>query len=489
MAKKINERRLFEAILRQDLCAFTIKVAQTLIPDRTYAHNWHVECVAHALLEVYHGIVRRLIINQPPRTLKSICASVALVAWSIGHDPSKKFACISYSDVLTGDLARYFRLVVTSDWYRALFPNVEFCKITETECETTSGGGRFSVSVGGSITGRGADFLVIDDPLKASDAQSEKLRRTANQWYAETLPSRLNDKQTGAVILVMQRLHEDDLAGKLLREGGWKHLNLPAIAEQDEDIPIGQNAVHHRKVGDVLHPEREPLWVLEKLKREMGSIAFSAQYQQMPLPLAGNIVRREWIRYYPIAPARTPATQVVQSWDIASTTGQNNDYSACTTWFVQKRNYYLLDVWRGRLQFPDLKRKLNALAREHRADSILIEKAGPGLLLFQEIRTNSEANVPIPIGIIPQGSKIARMEAQSVRFEAGQVFLPEEAPWLANYLHEILGFPNSRFDDQVDSTSQLLNWAEKTHRWDHAALESYTGRPLVQYLPNGIVIG
>src|ERR1035441_6699213 len=138
----IRERRFLEAILREDLCAFIVKVAQTLIPDG-YLHNWHVDAIVHALLQVHHGIDQRLIITLPPRALKSIIVSVGYVAWSIAHDPSKKYFCISYSDVLAGELARLFRLVITSDWFRALFPNVEFCKITETECVTTEGGGRF----------------------------------------------------------------------------------------------------------------------------------------------------------------------------------------------------------------------------------------------------------------------------------------------------------------------------------------------------------
>jgi predicted phage terminase large subunit-like protein len=463
MTINISERRFLEAILRQDFCAFIVKVAQTLIPDG-YLHNWHVDAIVHALLQVHHGIDQRLIITLPPRTLKSIIISVGYVAWSIGLDPSKKFACISYSDVLAGELARLFRLVITSDWFRALFPNVEFCKITETECETTEGGGRSSVSVGGSITGRGADCIIIDDPIKATDARSDKLRHAVNQWYAETLPSRLNNKQTGAVILVMQRLHEDDLAGRLLSEGGWKHLNLPARAEEDEDIPIGPNAFHRRKIGDVVHPEREPLWVLKKLEHEMGSIVFSTQYQQKPLPLQGNIVKREWIRWYLTTPTRTPATQVVQSWDVASATGETNDWSVCTTWLMDKRTYYLLDVWRGRLAFPHLKRKVIELARHHAPNHILIEQAGTGLPLVQDLRVNPEPGVPVPIGITAEGSKIARMEAQSARFEAGQVYLPEQAPGLAEYLDEILGFPNARYDDQVDSTSQFLTWAEISGR-------------------------
>jgi predicted phage terminase large subunit-like protein len=264
---------------------------------------------------------------------------------------------------------------------------------------------------------------------------------------------------------------------------------LPAIAEEDEDIPIGPNAFHRRKIDDVLHPEREPRWVLEKLKREMSSIVFSAQYQQRPLPLQGNIVRREWIGWYRTAPTRTPATQVVQSWDVASTTGEANDWSVCTTWLMDKRTYYLLDVWRGRLAFPDLRRKVIALARLHRPNRILIEKAGPGLHLVQDFQVNPERDVPVPIGIVPEGSKIERMEAQSARFEAGQVYLPEQAPWLAEYLHELLAFSNGRYDDQVDSTSQFLNWAEISGRRFSLPDRDYNKSPLVQYLENGICIG
>jgi predicted phage terminase large subunit-like protein len=174
--------------------------------------------------------------------------------------------------------------------------------------------------------------------------------------------------------------------------------------------------------------------------------------------------RREWIHWYTAAPTRNPEMRVVQSWDIASTTGATNDCSVCTTWLIDRRAYYLLDVWRGRLAFPHLKRRVIELARDHAPNCILIEEAGPGLHLVQEFRVNPEPGIPVPIGIKPQESKIVRMEAHSARFEAGQVYLPEQAPWLAEYLHEVLAFPNARFDDQVDSTSQFLNWAEVSAR-------------------------
>ena len=265
-----SDLEILNAILRQDPGTFVAKVFQTVSPGDNYCHNWHIDAIVFELMLVHQGESRRLIITQPPRSLKSICTSVALVAWSLGHDPSKRFACVSYSQELAGKFARQFRAVVTSDWYRLLFPEMRLAKDTETESETTAGGGRFAVAVGGSFTGRGADVIIIDDPIKAGDAQSETTRRSVNEWFGTTLLSRLDDKKGGAIILVMQRLNEDDLAGTLLRQGGWRHLDLPAIAQEDQEIAIGPGAVHLFRKGEVLQPEREPQATLDTLKREMG---------------------------------------------------------------------------------------------------------------------------------------------------------------------------------------------------------------------------
>jgi predicted phage terminase large subunit-like protein len=456
---RYDSQALLKAALRRDLGAFIAKVFQTVSPGDEYLHNWHINAIVHELMEMHRGGERRLIITQPPRSLKSICTSVGYNAWALGHNPSMRIADVSYSQELATVFARQFRAVVTSDWYRSLFPQMRLLKDTETECVTTKGGGRFAVAVGGSFTGRGADVIIIDDPMKADEAQSEKARAAVNSWYGTTLVSRLDDKNDGAIILVMQRLHEDDLAGKLLREGGWRHLNLPAIAEDDQEIPIGPGVVHRRRKGEVLHPERESLEALEKIKREMGSLTFSAQYLQQPVPIEGNVIKRDWLKWYDTLPS---SGQIVQSWDIASTTTGASDWSVCTTCLIVKRSYYLVDVWRERVEFPQLRRRLIALARNYAPDALLIEQTGPGLHLVQELKANPEPGVPVPIGIKPEGDKLVRMESQSARFEAGQVFLPKEAPWLSGFLHELLAFPNARYDDQVDSVSQFLNWAE-TH--------------------------
>ena len=455
------------------------------LPGTPYLPNWHIDAIVHQLMRVHEGEISRLLINQPPRSLKSICVSVAYVAWLLGHDPTRRVIVVSYSNDFAAELHRQFRMVIDAPWYRALFPAMRPARDSGTELVTTAGGSRYATSVGGTLTGRGADLIIVDDPLKAEDAMSEPARRRVIDWYGGTLVSRLNDKENGPIVVVMQRLHEDDLAGHLIEQGGWHHLDLPAIAVDDSIIPIGHGKSFTRRRGEVLHAERESQAALERIKAEIGSLKFSAQYQQRPIPFEGNLIKREWIKWYTSAPSRGGGTEVVQSLDVASTTADTGDWSVCTTWLRVKRNYYLLDVWRGRLEFPDLKRKLIALAREHAPNRILIEQAGPGLHLIQELRAHPEPGVPVPIRIKPEGDKVVRMEAQSARFESGQVHLPERAPWLDTFLLEMLAFPNARHDDQIDSVSQFLTWAETDHRSD---LMAY-GRPLVQHLDGAVVIG
>ena len=324
--------------------------------------------------------------------------------------------------------------------------------------------------MGGSITGRGADFIIIDDPLKAEDGASETERARVIKWYDGTLSTRLNDKERGVIILVMQRLHQEDLAGFVLERGGWHELSLPAIAPDDQEVPVGPDELYQRKAGSVLHPERESAATLERIRAEIGSLQFSAQYQQSPVPPEGNLIRREWLKTYDTAPSRGSGGRIVQSWDIATTTDERNDWSVCTTWAKKKKDFYLLDVWRARVEFPALRRKVIDHAVSHQAQTVLIEKAGPGLQLVQDLRNDPTPGFPRPIGIVPEGDKLVRMEAQTPRIEAGHVLLPKDAPWLAEFLTEILAFPNGRHDDQVDSVSQFLKWAWADSRRPRIAL-------------------
>lgn len=451
------------ALLRSELRYFVWKVFITVLPGTIYLPNWHIEAIVYQLLRLHYGESRRLLINQPPRSLKSICVSIAYVAWLLGHNPSRRIIVVSYSNDFAVELHRQFRMVIDAEWYQALFPAMRVAKDTGTELVTTMGGSRYATSVGGTLTGRGADLIIIDDPLKAEDANSELARKRVIDWYGGTLVSRLNDKENGPIVVVMQRLHEDDLAGHLMRQDGWQLLELPAIAVADAKIQIDKDKYFTRRVGDVLHPARESKEVLDSIKSEIGSLMFSAQYQQRPVPLEGNLIRREWLRQYDSLPSRGPRSRVVQSWDTASMTGDGNDYSVCTTWLVNASDFYLVNVFRGRLQYPDLRRKVATLAAHHGAGTVLIENAGPGMMLLQDLQRDTPQGMTHPIGIKPEGSKADRMVAQSAKIEAGHVHIPKEAEWLDDFLLEVLAFPKGRHDDQIDSVSQFLNWAAT--RW------------------------
>jgi predicted phage terminase large subunit-like protein len=454
------------ALLRTELRYFIRRVFNTVLPGTTYLPNWHIDAIVHELMRIHSGENRRLLINQPPRSLKSICVSIAYVAWSLGHDPTRRIIVVSYSNDFASELHRQFRMVIDASWYQALFPGMRPAKDSGTELVTTAGGSRYATSIGGTLTGRGADLIVIDDPVKAEDAMSEPARRRVIDWYGGSLVSRLNDKEKGPIVAVMQRLHEDDLAGHLIGQGGWHHLDLPAIAVEDSEIEVGRGKRFVRRVGDVLHEQRENREVLGQIKAEIGSLMFSAQYQQRPVPLEGNLIKREWFRRYELLPQKGPRDQIVQSWDTATMTGPANDYSVCTTWLMIKNDYYLMDVFRARLQYPDLRRKVGGLAGRYGAETILIEDAGPGMQLLQDLQRDTPSGMNRPIGVKPDGSKTDRMVAQSAKIEAGHVHLPREADWLDNFLLEILGFPQGRHDDQVDSVSQFLKWASTRALYD-----------------------
>jgi predicted phage terminase large subunit-like protein len=461
-----NTTAVLAALLRSDLRYFVWKCFGTIFPGTPYLPNWHIDAIVHQLMLVKDGITARLLINQPPRSGKSICVSVAYTAWLLGRDPTLRIIVASYSSELADELHRQFRMVIDAPWYRALFPKMRPAKDTDNELVTTEGGSRYATSVGGTLTGRGADLIVVDEPQKAEEVWSQASRKRVIVWFGDSLVPRLNDKENGPIIVVMQRLHEDDVAGHLLRQGSWSHLDLPAIAVEDSDIPVGHDKVVRRRCGDVLHPERESKETLDRMKAEIGSLTFSAQYQQRPVPLEGNLIKREWLGAYDLPPELGPGDLIVQSWDVAMMTGASNDFSACTTWLMAGSDYYLLDVFRGRLQYPDLRRKIAMLADRYRAETILIENAGPGMALLQDLRRDLLPGMPFPIGQKPEGSKADRMVAQSAKIEAGHVYLPKQAEWLEVFLLELLAFPQGRHDDQMDSVSQFLKWAAKRQFFD-----------------------
>lgn len=344
-------------LAREDFGVFAIAAFRHL-HDEPYLHNWHVPAIAHQLMRVWRGDITRLIITMPPRTMKSFLASVCLPAWLLGRNPGEKIICASYAQPLSADFASQMRRLMRTPWYAQVFPHthIDPKKSGLDEIGTTRGGYRLSTSVGGTLTGRGANYVIIDDPMKASEAHSQVAREGAFGWYKGTVTSRLNNPKKGRIIVVAQRLHMEYLPGQLAGLGGWEQLDLPLEAFRDQTIELFPDQFIERPAGQIIHEARFSEVEIARLRAEMGERDFEAQYNQRPLPPGGALFKLQWLKRYDEKPAAPEVQGVFQSWDTAYEIADGNDYSVCSTWALSGKRYYLLDVYRARLPFPDLQK-------------------------------------------------------------------------------------------------------------------------------------
>lgn len=447
---------MLEILIRSDFGTFVRKTFETLNPGVRLHWSPYLDYLCAKLHDLAMGRIKRLIIMMPPRHLKSCCANVALTAFFLGHFPQKDIMSVSYS----GDLAKGFgedvRKVMLSDWYRKAFDTrLASVRAPASALRTTAGGVRRATSIDGTATGVGADLLIFDDPQKPGEILSEAVRNNTNHAYENTFLSRRNDPNSCGVLVIMQRLHEEDFIGHVMAlETGWEVVRLPAIAEDDEEVTytsaLGEK-VYQRAEGEPLNPSRISLEELANIQSASGEAVWAAQYQQRPTPAGGGLIKLAWFRRYRDAPLRF--TQIIQSWDTASSIAQWSCYSVCTTWGVDGQDIYLLDVYRERLLFPDLRREICRLAERWKATEVIIEDAASGQQILQDL---SHTGFHLARGVKPMGDKQTRMANQTALIESGRVLIPDEAPWLAEFLHELVMFPNGRYDDQVDSTSQGL---------------------------------
>ena len=497
LRKKVTELQASLAAIASDFPTFVRAAFAVLYPGKELLDNWHVDAMAHALEGCIEGRNRRLIVNVPPRHLKSFICSVAFPAFVLGMDPTAKIIVASYSDDLAKPLALDFKRLVESTLYKQVFPKTVAMKSTEGEFRTNLGGARLALSVGGSLTGKGADFIIVDDPLKAQDAASDKERNRVNRWFAETLYSRLDDKKHSVLIVVMQRLHVNDLTGYLLQgqadrdklesqssaandeamENGkgqedpsklFKHLCLPAIANKTETFVLSKVKAHTRQVGDLLHPELEDAAVLADLKHQMGDWNFAAQYQQAPLMPEGRLIKSKWIERVTELPHDHGDYAWVLCIDTASSTSDKADYTAMVFMFMCEKGCYVLDVQRGRWDYEMQKAIMRGYERRYanRGRFIrLVENASVGAALVSELRaqgksvfwTNPTTSKEVrAYGVIPMISKghlklVVRNPIDS----------DSDSSWMDAYTAELTSFPNSRYDDQVDATVMGLDWGNR----------------------------
>ena len=433
-----------------------------LEPATPFLPNWHIDLIAEHLEAVTAGEITRLLINVPPRYMKSLLVSVLWPTWEWIAQPSKRWICTSYSESLSLKHSIDRRTVLQSEWYQARWgATVQLAadQNVKGEFQNTQRGVMVATSTSGSITGKGGNRIVVDDPHNPTQAESDVQRESALGYFRRTLSTRLDDKKHDAIVVVMQRLHERDLSAQC-QDLGFVHVCLPAEAETRTEIVFPRSGrIVTREAGDVLWPEREDRAELAQQKQLLGSAAFAGQYQQRPAPAGGLIFQREWFRFYDDLPR---LNQYAQSWDMAFKDKQDSDYVVGLVAGRKGADIFLIDRAKGQWAFSESCRRVQALTdRYPRATTILIEDAANGTAIIDALKHNISGIVAVR----PEGGKLARAQAAQPKVEAGNIYLPNPRPhgrlvpgreWVDDFLHQLTIFPNGAHDDDVDAFTQLL---------------------------------
>lgn len=442
--------------LTGDFAAFVRAAFPIAAPGATYVHGRHIEVIGEHLQAAAQGKIRRLLINIPPRHMKSLLAAVLWPAFVWASRPEKRFLFASYAKSLSVRDSSACRRLVQSPWMRDRFGDV-FSILPDQNrkdrFENNQGGMRLAVSVGSAVTGEGGDFVVVDDPHNAVEAWSKTKREHVYRWFSEALSTRLNNPDEGVVVVIMQRLHGDDLAGRLLERGGFEHLRLPAEYDGKRLRTTLGEYDFRTEPGDPLWPQRFHKQALAELKIALGSQAAAGQLQQNPAPESGGVFKLAWWRYDqspPDCPVR------IQSWDTAYSTKDSGAYSVGQTWGVSDKGFHLIDQLRERLDFPDLIRAVRSCFEKHRPQLVLIEDKASGQSLVQTLVR--ETLLPVKPVRVGKDDKLTRAHAVSPLVEAGRVHLPQNAPFLPEFLDELSTFPASANADQTDALTQALAW-------------------------------
>ncbi len=435
---------------KDDLIAFS----QLTLPG--YRANWHHRLLANELQDVVAGKQKRLTVSMPPRHGKTELASIRFAPWYMGHNPTHKVAQATYSAEYAEENSKYSRDIVAShEFYDTFGFGLARDSKTVSKWKNDRGGRYYAVGVGGPLTGRGANLLIIDDPHKnRAEAESSVMRKNVLDWFKSTAYTRLEDG--GAIVVIATRWHEGDLIGSLhTSDEKWNHVSLPAIAEQDEEF---------RKEGEPLWISKYDLPALINIQKAIGSREWTSLYQQRPSAAEGEIFKREYWRFYRELPV---FEKIVHSWDTAFKKGSDNDYSVGTVWGVAANGYYLLYRFKDRVEFPELKRAVIMLNNQIPANEIIIEDKASGQSLIQELMRDTRlAIIPFKTDI----DKIARANASTPPIECGRVFLPENAEWLLDYIDTMASFPKAIHDDDVDSTTQAILHMQKQSGYLYSSL-------------------
>lgn len=428
-------------------------------PGREFVRNWHIDAIAEHLEAISLGQIKRLIINIPPRCMKSILVSVMWPCWEWIKLPGLRYLFTSYSSSLSVKHSVDRRDIIVSPWYAQRWNRYALTEDqnTKQEFKNSLRGVMVATSVGGTATGKGGDRIVIDDPHNPKQAASEAERENALHYIDRTLSTRLDNPKTGAMVLIMQRLHERDATGHLLAQGGWEHLCLPMEAPSKRTVvtlPLSKTEVV-REPDALLWPERFPRPVVDALKISLGSYGAAGQLQQNPAPAEGGIVKRPWWKTYSKLPEKIDF--VVHSWDMAFKDTAESSYVVGQVVARSGPDYYLLAQVRRRMAFTESCAAVKALLLKYPApNAVLVEDKANGSAIIEVLRKQVPGIIPIE----PKGGKLARANAVSPLIESGNVYLPDPVIdlWVEDFIAEWAMVPNNEDWDQVDAFSQALNW-------------------------------
>jgi predicted phage terminase large subunit-like protein len=424
----------------------------------------HHRLLAQAFEQLERREIRRLLLTLPPRHGKSEAITNSGPAWYLGRNPSHKVMVASYAQQLANDFGRKNRNKMEDPRYWRIFPGVRLARdSTAVDSFQVIGPdpkaqrGEFNaVGIEGGATGKGADLLLIDDPVKNREqAESRAFSKRILEWYEDVAFTRLSPG--GVQVVIMTRWNDGDLAGHVLalsrRKGvdwPWVHLNLPALAIEGEEDALG------RSPGEALWPEFYNREDLEGKRAILPARTWSSLYQGRPVPREGFYVNKDWFdrRRWTTKPFRP--WRIIQSWDTARKDAEWNDPTVCTTWAEDDRGIFLLDVWRERVRYPGLKAAVQSQAELWGPDLILVEDSANGTAVVHDLETTT----PLPFLLVSTDglSKEVRLESVTGMMQGGRVWLPEHAAWLPDFELELTRFPAAAHDDQVDSVSQALRW-------------------------------
>ncbi len=444
--------------IRSSFLAFAIKAFGQLHPGKELVIHPYVRLLARHLDAVATGKRRRVVITLPPRHLKTFLASICLPAWILARRPSANILILSYGQELADKIAYAIREILRSDWFRRLF-KARIAKRVLTDFTTTANGCVRSVSIEGSVTGFGADIIIIDDAVQIKDCDNERQLQRVNWLFDSEIRTRLDNPKKGAIVIVAHRLAEEDLPGHVLQEGGWKQVRLPLIAPRRRTYEIDGFVVWERQQGDLLRPDAFTARDVERL-RGMKRPGFETLQQQNPGARDRLHIKAE--HFGKFVPAMVPPDgPVVLSIDPGQNGGPKNSFSVVQAWAPHAGRYLLLDSWREQARYSDLRDQVRRFQRRYRPSVILIEATGQGPALISDIRTERGMEI---VPITPHEDKISRLFRHRNAIRSGIVALPEGAPWVAGLTDEVVQFPYGQFDDQVDAMTQFLDWiAEHPH--------------------------